>query len=286
MKPFPIPVVPFGPGSQAGDDGFDYLAMPSPEPLPRPQPPQAASRRDRAIAADLLDRLLGEMRAGGFDGCRGARLAISDVDAAARRALNESLGQGEVSAIVRESAGAAGWHVQESAFCGVWRVQRVAADAAVLEDLIEVNDMPHAVRRGAGQAAAARLQPGPLPPGVMNAPAVLHEIREHARRCAPGQPAHVINLSHLPFNEADHAALAEALGEGTVTILSRGFGNCRITSTAAPRVWRVQYFNSMSTLILDTVEVVDIPEAALANADDFADSRERLGELVAWLREA
>lgn len=259
---------------------------PAPGPQALPLAPQPASRRDRAIAADLLDRLLDEMRAGGFDEIRGARLAISDVDAAARRALNDSLGQGEVSAIVREPAGTSGWHVQESAFCGVWRVQRVAAGASVVEDLIEVNDMPHAVRRGAGRAGAARLQPAPLPPGVMNAPGVLHEIREHARRCAPGQPAHVINLSHLPLNEADHAALAEALGGGTVTILARGFGNCRITSTTAPGVWRVQYFNSMSTLILDTVEVVDIPEAALANADDFADSRERLAELVAWLREA
>ena len=66
---------------------------------------------------------------------------------------------------------------------------------------------------------------------------------------------------------------------GPVAILSRGFGNCRISSTAARDVWRVQYFNNMQTLILNTIEVVDMPEVALAAAEDLADSRERLGEL-------
>jgi hydrogenase-1 operon protein HyaF len=47
----------------------------------------------------------------------------------------------------------------------------------------------------------------------------------------------------------------------------------------------VRYFNSMNTLILDTIEVVDIPEAARAAAEDFADSIERLRELLSWLRE-
>ena len=42
----------------------------------------------------------------------------------------------------------------------------------------------------------------------------------------------------------------------------------------------------MNTLILDTIEVVDIPEAARAADEDYAESIERLGELLAWLREA
>ena len=51
-------------------------------------------------------------------------------------------------------------------------------------------------------------------------------------------------------------------------------------------VWRVQYFNSMQTLILDTLEVVDVPEVALAAPEDLADSKERLGELVQWMSES
>ena len=51
-------------------------------------------------------------------------------------------------------------------------------------------------------------------------------------------------------------------------------------------LWRVQYFNSMQTLILNTLEVVEVPEVAMAAADDLADSRERLRELLDWMGES
>jgi hydrogenase-1 operon protein HyaF len=65
-----------------------------------------------------------------------------------------------------------------------------------------------------------------------------------------------------------------------VTLLSRGYGNCRITSTRLRNTWWVQYFNSMNTLILNTLEVAPVPEVALAAPDDFAESLSRLGD---WL---
>ena len=70
-----------------------------------------------------------------------------------------------------------------------------------------------------------------------------------------------------------------ALGQGSVDILSRGYGNCRVTALALPGSWRVQFFNSMDALILDTFEVTDIPEVAIAAAEDLADSSERLREV-------
>ena len=79
--------------------------------------------------------------------------------------------------------------------------------------------------------------------------------------------------------------LFDAFGTGTVSILSRGYGNCRITSTGLNHVWWVQYFNSMDQIILDTLEVVDVPEVAQAAADDYADSVERLGEWLAVMQE-
>jgi hydrogenase-1 operon protein HyaF len=93
----------------------------------------------------------------------------------------------------------------------------------------------------------------------------------------------VINLTLFPMTPQDHAALEFALPVGTVAIISRGFGNCRITSTGVRDVWRVQYFNNMNTLILNTIEIVDVPEVALAAAEDLEDSRERLSELVDWM---
>ncbi|MEM6422487.1 MAG: hydrogenase expression/formation protein, partial [Pseudomonadota bacterium] len=86
----------------------------------------------------------------------------------------------------------------------------------------------------------------------------------------------VINLSLLPHTEPDLAWLDAALGEGAVTILSRGYGNCRISATATRGIWRVQFFNSMDTLILDTFEVTAMPEVAIAAPEDLADSAGRI----------
>jgi hydrogenase-1 operon protein HyaF len=120
----------------------------------------------------------------------------------------------------------------------------------------------------------------------MNSPALLNEIARQLAERAPGSRAHVVNLTLFPMTPDDHAVLERALPVGPVAMISRGFGNCRITSTGARDVWRVQYFNNMNTLILNTIEVVDVPEVALASAEDLVDSRERLAELVTWMSES
>jgi hydrogenase-1 operon protein HyaF len=42
----------------------------------------------------------------------------------------------------------------------------------------------------------------------------------------------------------------------------------------------------MQTMILNKLEVVEIPEVAIAAPEDLADSRDRLGELVDWMTES
>jgi len=74
------------------------------------------------------------------------------------------------------------------------------------------------------------------------------------------------------------------LGRGGITILSRGYGNCRIEATATPSVWRVRYYNSADTLILDTIEVSQVPEIACAAPEDIADSAARLADILEALR--
>ncbi len=123
----------------------------------------------------------------------------------------------------------------------------------------------------------------PLPAGAMNVPALVHELQDAMDRCGPGVPAHVINLTLLPLSAEDSAHLDRVLDGGAVVILSRGFGNCRISSTAARHVWRVQYFNNMNTLILNTLEVVAMPEVAIAAREDLVESHSRLAELVQWM---
>lgn len=284
-KDFPIPVVAFGAGSQPSDEGLDCVAMPGAEPLRTPIPPADSAGEDLAMAAGVVERLIGAMRRHRpGNGSAAPSLSLRPLAPGVLRTLNESLGQGEVSVKVDTGDGPA-WRIQETAFAGVWRVLREDARGHRLEDVLEAGDMPVVVKEAAVRANGARLDPRELPSGVVNARSVVEEVRHRAARYRAGDAAHVVNLTLLPFAPADHAGLDQALGEGPVSILSRGFGNCRIASTRARNVWRVRFYNTMSTLILDTLEVVDIPEAARAAAEDYDDSIVRLEELLGWLRE-
>lgn len=284
-RDFPIPLVAAGPGSQPEGEALDYLSMPGAEPLATPVPPEDAAADDLRVAADLLEQLIESMRRHHpGNGTPPPRFSLKALAPGALRALNESLGQGEVSVKV-DSAGGRAWRIQETAFAGVWRVLLEDARGHRIEDLLEAGDMPMAVKEAAARMPGVALDPARLPAGVINARSVVEELRHHAAGYRPGQAAHVVNLSLLPFAPPDHAGLDGLLGVGPVAILSRGFGNCRVTSTRVRNLWRVRFYNTMSTLILDTLEVVDIPEAARAAPDDYDESVERLGELLGWLRE-
>ena len=285
MKPFPIPVTAFGAGSQPTEDvELEFLEMPKAEPLRTPIPPEDAAAEELAAAADVVEQLLEAMKAHRPGAANAPRFSLKAMAPGALRALNESLGQGEVSAVV--NLGPEGcWRIQETAFAGVWRTQREDARGTVVEDILEAGDMPLPVKEAAARVSGARLDGTRLPAGVMNAPSIVDELRHHAKHFRPGRSAHVVNLSLLPLVPADHEGLDAVLGEGPVAILSRGFGNCRIGATNARGIWRVRYFNTMNTVILDTIEVVELPEAARAADDDYDDSLARLVELLAWLRE-
>lgn len=284
MKDFPIPVRSSGPGSQAPDEGFGFLPMPSAEPLVAPIPPEHSPREAISAAGEVIEQLIEAMRRCAQGVGMVPRFSLRGMAPGARRALDECLGEGEVSVKVEAPDRHPGWRIQETAFAGVWRVLREDRLGNLVEDVLEAGDMPSVVREAVRRTGGARLDPAQLPAGVVNARSIVEELRHHANAWRPGRPAHVINLTLLPFAPADHAGLDHLLGEGPVSILSRGFGNCRIASTQARNVWRVRFYNTMSTLILDTLEVVDIPEAARAAGADLDESVARLGELLEWLR--
>jgi hydrogenase-1 operon protein HyaF len=121
---------------------------------------------------------------------------------------------------------------------------------------------------------------GPLPAGVLNAPAIVTELDDRIAACQPGREAHVINLTLLPMSEEDLAFLEKRLGPGIVTILSRGYGNCRITSTSTRNAWWVRYFNSRDAIVLNTIEVVDVPSVACAAREDLRDTAQRLDQIL------
>jgi hydrogenase-1 operon protein HyaF len=275
LRPFPISVVAMGPGSQ-GEEAPDYLPMPkgmetfSQPRLPDNVPPEVVNR-----AAELLGAYVDQAEQAGFAG--GATLNLRDLDATLRDVINQSLGFGEVSAFTTAPEH---WRVQETAFSGIWRVLKVADDGAMVVDRLETGAIPAALTDTMQQTAQADLPPPAYPAGCMNAQALVEEIRMQAAGRTAGAAAHIINLTLLPVSDADLDTLYGWLGHREVSILSRGYGNCRITSTRLQNVWWVQYFNSMDALILNSIEIVDMPEVALAADEDFVDSVERLREYL------
>jgi len=169
--------------------------------------------------------------------------------------------------------------VQESVFAGVWLL------LAAGMDVVEVAPVPtlalaraHVPHRQAMGVQARRVS------GLANAPAILAELVDKSQTRRAGAMAHVVNLSLLPHTPEDLDWLSEALGEGALTVLSRGYGNCRVTACAQAHVWKVQFFNSMDTLILDTYEVCEIPEVAIAAAEDLEDSATRIRDVIGAIR--
>lgn len=197
---------------------------------------------------------------------------LTPLNAENRRFIDEVLGEGEVSLIF---SGNPAIHIQESVLAGVWRLQG-------LKDELEVGAMPQSIFQSTFKNASPRIDTSwdELPEGIMNAPPLLTEINAKLSEYQPGADAHSINLSLLPQTEQDLAFLTQRLGAGEVTILSRGYGNCRISSTNTRYVWWVRYFNSDDSLILNTLEVSEVPGVALASPEDIADSKERLQEIM------
>lgn len=270
QSPFTLPPAGFGPGSQAGDDTLEYIALPSGMRTFAPRLPEID---DPALARPALD-VLARIAAACDRVARGGAaesLPLDGLEPAARRLLTETLGHGEVSMKLRGLPAVA---VQESIFAGVWVLQGAGVD------LVEVGPVPGlAVLRAHLPQRPARPD-APRLPGVVNAPALLAELADKAAAYAPGMAPHVVNLTLLPHTPEDLDHMAAVLGEGAVAILSRGYGNCRITAAAHPHVWRVQFFNSSDTLILDTWEVSQMPEVAQAAPEDIADSAARIRDVI------
>jgi hydrogenase-1 operon protein HyaF len=285
MKDFPLPVRTIGPGSQQDEgDEMQYLAMPRDmATFSMPLVPEDADTAALAEARDVLARFLAALES--WDPAQvpqGPTLDLADVSPAGLAITNEMLGEGEVAIRID---GARTLRIQETVFTGVWRVCALDEGGHLESDRLEAGPLPRQVIDCARDGGASTLPLVALPQGAMNSPALLREIAAKMSAVQPGTPAHVINLTLFPLTPDDQQVLDQVLPVGDVAMISRGFGNCHITSTGLRDVWRVQYFNSMKTLILNTIEIVDVPAVALAAVEDLADSRERLAELVAWIGE-
>ncbi len=292
MKEFPIPLVALGPGTHTEDESLDYMPMPKDmttyRPPVLPEPEELAGLDQARSALQQVLALLERGAEGGAPGMvRLGQLAPRDF-----QIINQVLGEGEASAIVQLGAGNLEVRVQESVFAGVWRLMTwrrgEGPDEPVLvlvDDAIEVGPVPSLFSAIAAEDVWTTPPEwrGELPPNVQNAPLLVDEIRDQVAQWRPGQVPHVVNLTLLPVSPEDIGFLDHQLGTGRVLMLSRGYGNCRISNTRLPNCWRVVYYNSMDKVILNTVEVVDMPEVAMAAPEDLRDSHDRLREVMVYL---
>jgi hydrogenase-1 operon protein HyaF len=191
--------------------------------------------------------------------------------------IEQVIGEGEVAGVVTLPDGV-GAQIQESVMAGLWRVRFTDPAGKLFADYLEVSSLPEIARR----AALANCQPldvGEPPVGAMNVMPLLAEIAGRAEAHQPGDATHTVTFSLLPMAPADMSHLQACLGPGAVRLVSKGYGSCRILSTATKNVWSVQFFNAMDEIVLDTLEIGDAPGAACAAAEDFRDSALRLREM-------
>ncbi len=281
MKEFPIPVVTIGPGSQE-DDGekLSYLELPkemSTFSMPRLPEPEAARAAPEAQAAL---RWLAEATANWTAAAPVSSFDLGVLDAQNVEIVDQVLGEGEVSIIV---SGTPELHIQESIFTGVWRIRTLGANQAVTRDVLEVGPIPSVALAAARRAASPVVAQVDAPADALSAPPVLAEIADRAATRAPGDPTHIINLSLLPMSPSDGEHLGRVLAAGPVRILSRGYGSCRVTSTVVRDTWWVQYVNGLGKPMVDSIEITDVPEVAVASPEDIAESASRVREALEWL---
>lgn len=191
--------------------------------------------------------------------------------------IEDVIGEGEVAGVVSLPDGV-GAQIQESVMAGLWRVRFTDTQGKLFADYLEVSSLPEIARR----AALVNCQPldaGEPPAGAMNVMPLLAEIAGRSAAHKTGAPTHTITFSLLPMSPEDMSHLQQCLGAGSVRLISKGYGSCRILSTGTMNVWSVQFFNAMDEIILDTLEIGDAPAAARAAEEDFRDSAKRLREI-------
>ncbi|MEJ2257984.1 MAG: hydrogenase expression/formation protein [Woeseiaceae bacterium] len=282
-----IPVHVVGPGSQP-DTGQDlrYIDMPNDmATFSAPHIPDPQAVAHLAGAREAM-RWLGHALSAYAIGDVPNIADLTRLDAESRELVSQILGEGEVSILSHAEVPA---RCQESVLAGVWRTLYFDEQDRVICDLLEVASSPHLVPAEADSDHWPAMDAsGEAQEEFPNALPILVELRAHARSYPhDGQP-HAINLTLLPLSEAEIGFVEQRLGRGPVEILSRGYGKCQVTSTATPNVWWVRFYNAMGTLILNTIEVVDIPEVVVAAEEDLRDSAQRLDEILApyWQDEA
>ncbi len=254
-------------------DGLTLVGVPSL--LAKRRPRVAFDAKATPAVLSVLNALLAALK---DPAKRPFQIEIGELDEAERDLITDVIGEGDVSIVAGH---APLYQVREATLTGVWHVRALDANGAMLTDRIEVCDIASVVRETARSFAyPSPVMPLRMPQGVMNALPVFAEIADRSADWQPGQENHVLNFTLLPMTPEDTAFLTGLLGQIPLSVVSAGYGTCRIIGTGLRHVWGVQYLNASGQVILDTVEIGDVPAAALAGKEYFEDSAVRLAEIM------
>jgi hydrogenase-1 operon protein HyaF len=116
-----------------------------------------------------------------------------------------------------------------------------------------------------------------------NAPVLLREIAELARRLLDSGESSAIDLRALPLTPADLDWLHETLGQGQVLATLQAEGESTLTETVCPGVWWVTHHNENGAVASEFIEVTFVPELLKAHPDDVAIGLEHLDLLISDL---
>ena len=278
IKDIPVRVV--GPGSQPGSetDAPAYIDM-----------PRDMTRYDAPLMPDPneIEHLLGAREAmtwlksalAGFsEGRENPCANLNALDDENRELVNQILGEGENCVTYSGNLTAS---VQESVLAGVWRGLYFDDDGNVAIDMIEVGAVPQLVSAPFDSTRPVDFSEDDGSADVPNAMPILVELADRSALYEGNANKHSINLSLLPLSLTELEYLDARLGRGPVDILSRAYGKCQVIGTLSPNVWWVRFYNSMGTLILNSLEVAAVPDVVAAAPEDIADSAVRLSEILA-----
>lgn len=271
MKPLSLSLASISPGTQLTEEGdaLQYLHLPTYlDDYTSAAPELRDGGRLSSRARDFTQRVLEQLGAQTTDKPASA-LDLGHLPHEDRVALNRLLREGSVSILY---TGARRVEIQLTVFAGIWRVRYYELGSGELAaDMLEIGSVPRVVSVGSFPNSEPhwRLDAASLPPGVVSAPALLTDLLDRSEAYAPGERPYVLNLHQVPHGAEDMQFLVQSLGKGPVTVLSRARGHCRINSTRLPFVWWLQHYAAADSMILNTLEVIDVPQAVSVSPFDL-----------------
>lgn len=116
------------------------------------------------------------------------------------------------------------------------------------------------------------------------AKSLLREIADRLAVLAATGQTHAIDLRALPLTPADHADLAEALGEGEVEVQLHVAGESTVRETGYSGVWWLVHKGDAGLageqVAAEMIEICHVPDILLAHPGDIGRAARRLAETL------